>query len=279
MISIALALGAALAFGISDFTVGLASRRAHFLWVTLASIVISLGLVAVTLPWTSPLPPAVGPIAWGGLSGVGTAVGSLALYRGFGRGEMSVAGPLSAVGAAALPALVGVILGDRLLPLAIAGVVVALPAIWLVSKASSSSGPSFRAGAIDGCVAGLGFGLLFIGLNRAGNQDGLWPVAAGETTALLLIGLAIWVTRPARPTTVVKIGWLVIATGALGILGTITYFYATQHGMLTIAAVVTSLYPAFTVLLAFLVLREQPNRTQLVGLALCAVAIVGIVAY
>ncbi|MGO4104775.1 EamA family transporter [Leifsonia sp. YAF41] len=278
MIPLALALSAALTYGVSDFTAGLAARRAHFLWVTLASIVVALIMVAATLPWTSPTLPNPDAVEWGALSGLGTAIGSLALYRGFSRGEMSVAGPISAVGAAVLPALVGVAIGDRLPPLAIAGVIVALPAIWLVSRASSHDGAPFRAGALDGCIAGLGFGVLFIGLNRAGNQDGLWPVAAGQAAALLVIGITIAFTQPTRPTRSAKIGWLVLATGALGVAGTVSYFYASQLGILTLAAVVTSLYPAITVLLAFLLLHERPNRTQLIGLALCGVAVVGIAA-
>ncbi|MEO7016528.1 MAG: DMT family transporter, partial [Leifsonia sp.] len=241
-------------------------------------LIVSLVVVTVSLPWTSPAPASAGPLVWGALSGLGTAIGSLALYRGFARGEMSVVGPISAVGAALLPAVVGVFLGERLRLLAICAVIVALPAIGLISKGSSTTGASIRAGAIDGCVAGVGFGMLFIGLNRAGSQSGLWPVAAGELAATLLIGLAIVVTRPTRPTHIGPAGLLTVTTGLLGILGITAYFYATHLGILTLAAVVTSLYPAFTVLLAAIVLHERPNRTQLLGLALGAAAIVGIVA-
>ena len=289
MIAIALALSAALAFGVSDFTAGLASRRAHFVGdPRLRRRRADRGGRDAALD--EPDCPRRRRRSVGFPQRAGHRVGSVALYRGLSRGEMSVAGPISAVGAAILPALVGVFLGDRLSPLAIAGAIVALPAIWLVSRAAPVSNsallsdtalrsrPSFRAGAIDGVIAGLGFGVLFIGLNRAGSQDGLWPVAAAETSALLVIGLAIAVTRPARPTRQSNIGWLSITTGILGIVGSIAYFYATQLGILTLAAIVTSLYPAFTVLLAFLVLHERPSRTQLVGLSLCAVAIAGIVA-
>lgn len=199
--------------------------------------------MTISLPWTSPGPASAGPLAWGALSGLGTAIGSLALYRGFARGEMSVVGPLSAVGAALLPAVVGVFLGERLRFLAVCAVIVALPAIWLTSRGSSPTGASIRAGAVEGCVAGLGFGMLFIGLNRTGNQSGLWPVAAGEFTGVLLVGLATVITRPTRPTHIGLAGWLTVATGVLGILGTIAYFYATHLGILALAAVVTSLTP------------------------------------
>jgi uncharacterized membrane protein len=204
--AILLGLASAIAFGVSDYLAGVLSRRLHFTLVGLISQVSATALAWASLPWTGGPRPATAALAWGALSGIGGGVGSLALYRGLGRGKMSVVGPLSSVGAAALPALAGIALGDRPSPLAIGGVLLALPAIWLVASSSGRPGGERAAGPSgvgDGLLAGAGFGLLFIGLARAGDDAGLWPVATGQLTALVLltvvVGVRLATTRPALP--------------------------------------------------------------------------------
>ena len=118
-----LGLSAAVIFGASDFVGGLAARRLHFRWVALIGQSVGACLVWVSLVWTATGEPSTSALLWGALSGLGTAVGTMALYRGYALGQMAVAGPLSAVGSAALPAVVGVLLGDRLSPAGVAGVV------------------------------------------------------------------------------------------------------------------------------------------------------------
>ena len=118
-------------------------------------------------------------------------------------------------------------------------------------------------------MAGACFALLFIGLNRAGSGSGLWPVAAAEVAEVAFAAIVAAVTgnfrRPgARP------GWLAVVTGAVGAAGTILYFFATQHGFLAVTAVLTSLYPAITIVLARTLLGERLTRLRLIGLALAA---------
>lgn len=273
MIGTVLGILAALAFGVADFVAGIASRKIHFLLVTLAIQVIGVIVAWGTLTLTSPGPPEAGSLIWGAVSGIGSATGTLALYRGLSRGQMSVAAPLSAVGSAAIPVIVGFLLGDRLTLIAIAGVIVAFPGIWFVAK---PSGKTTRAGTGDGLIAGVGFALLFVALHQADNT--LWPVAAGQATALLIVVVATVTYRPAKPTRLgtTRSGWWVLAAGLLSIAATITYFYATHAGLLTIAAVLTSVYPGFTIVLAALFLHEHPNRTQVAGLIACGIAITAI---
>jgi drug/metabolite transporter (DMT)-like permease len=273
-----LGLAAAVAFGVSDFLAGLAARRLHFLWVTLLGQSVGATVVWVSLLWFGGTGPDVSALAWGAASGVGSAVGTLALYRGYGHGEMAVAGPLSAIGAAALPALVGVVLGDRLALPAVAGVLLALPAIWLMAATRGPSQGRVRTGVLDGLLSGVGFGLLFVALDLAGSRAAMWPVAAGQSVAALLVAVFIAVRRPPWVTIkTVGTSWLALGAGALGISATILYFEATHSGLLTVAAVLTSLYPGVTVALAALLLHERPARTQWLGLALGALAVVGIV--
>jgi drug/metabolite transporter (DMT)-like permease len=205
---------------------------------------------------------------------------------------MAVVAPVSAIGAAVLPILVGVVLGERPSPLAWAGIALALPAIWLVTRPASDDeapeataaprGRWFESDLVDGLLAGAGFALLFIGLDRAGESGGLWPVVAGELAAIVALGIAsIGVLRAAT-----TIAWraeartasTAVVAGLLGGVASSAYFLATHDGLLSIVAVVASLYPAVTVVLAALVLREPIGRWQLVGLAAAILALAAIVA-
>lgn len=272
----ALGLAAAALYGVSDFVGGLAARRLHFLWVSLLSQVVAAVVVWMSLPWTAGTPSA-GALLWGAVSGIGTATGTLALYRGLARGQMAVAGPLSAVGSAVLPAVVGFALGDRLAPVAVAGVLLAFPALWLVARQPDAENSSVREGVIDGLLAGVGFGVLFIALDQAGDTAGLWPVATGEVASIVVLLLAYVVLRPAWPQVGRPTLLLAALAGLLAVLANAAFYYATHAGLLTVAAVLTSLYPAVTVVLAALVLHERPDRSQLIGLGLCACAVTAIV--
>ena len=182
--AIFLALMAALSYGISDFAAGMASRELTAGPVSAAVIVLTLmtAVVSVVL-----FPGGENPdshvIWWGAASGFGSAVGTLALYHGLSVGRMSVVATLSAVLAAVIPAIVGVAMGDQLTLVVTIGILIAIPAIALVSwHPQSGEHGSARAGVIYGVVAGLGFGLLFIALNQAGNEAGAWPVMRARTT-------------------------------------------------------------------------------------------------
>jgi drug/metabolite transporter (DMT)-like permease len=269
------ALGSAVAFGWCDFVAGVAARRTSFWWVALASLAASTtgAWAFVVLAGTGPSPTTV---AWGVAAGVGAATGATALYRGYGHGQMAVAGPLSSVGAAALPAVAGAAFGERLTAPALLGVALALPAIWLM--ASTTGGPGARAGVVDGLISGVGFAPEFVGLERAGSSAGLWPVAVSQSTALVLVGIVVATLRP-----VAALGrrpWILAVTaGLLSLLATALYFAAAHAGLLTVAALLASLYPGVTVVLAATFLRERPDRRQLAGLVLGAVAVTLVVAF
>lgn len=273
-----LGLAAAVAFGISDFVAGVGSRRLHFLWVALLGQSASVALTWAALIWLHGTGPTPAAALWGACSGIGSAVGTLALYRGYGRGEMAVAGPLSAIGAAALPAVVGIALGERLDGLQVVGIALALPAIWLMAAVGGPAGRRLRGGVVDGLVSGAGFGVLFTMLKLAGDSSGLWPVAFGQAVAVLLLVVAVAVRRPSALSTPRASGQrLAVIAGILGITATLLYFAAAQSGLLSIAAVLTSLYPGVTVALAAAVLHERPAITQQAGMLLGAVSITAIV--
>ena len=271
---ILLGLAAALLYGGSDFGGGMASRRFGSLRVTVIGSAAATLLAWATLILAGGAGPSLRAVAWGLASGLAGGAGTLVLYRGLARGQMSVVGPVSAVGAAVVPVAAGVALGERPSMPAVAGVLVALPAIVLVAASGSVRG-KLGPGLLDGLLAGLAFGVLFIGLAQAGRQAGLWPVAS-EQTGTLLITLAVAV-RSREPLRIpVRAAGLAVLAGAGGTAATLAYFYATHFSMLAIAAVLVSLYPGVTVLLARAVLHERFSPAQRAGLGLATLAIIAI---
>ncbi len=271
---ILLALAAAALYGSSDFGGGLVSRRLGSLRVSVIGSAAATVLAWATLLLVGGPGPSLRAVAWGLVSGLAGGAGTLVLYRGLARGQMSVVGPLSAVGAAVVPVVAGVVLGERPSLLSVAGVLVALPAIVLVAASGSVRG-KLGAGLLDGLAAGLAFGILFIGLAQAGQHAGLWPVVS-EQTGTLVITLAIAVkTREPLRIPLRAVG-LPVLVGASGMAATLAYFYATHFAMLAIAAVLVSLYPGVTVMLARTVLHERFTPAQRAGLGLCALAVAAI---
>lgn len=270
-IGLVLALTAALAYGASDFIGGTGSRR-HSPWgmvlvgqVCGAGLMVACGLVA-------PAEPDAADFAWALLAGAGSATGSIFLYRGLARGQMGLVAPVSAVGAAVLPVLVGLALGERPAWLAWVGVLVALPGIWLVSRGASASPTGKRGALVDGAAAGGGFGVLFVALGQVSSDAGFLPLAANQLFgAVVTVVVAASLRQEWRPRPG-ALSWGA-ASGALGAAGTLTFLLATHTTDLGVAAVLTSLYPAVTVVLASVVLGERLGGGQRVGIGICTLAV------
>lgn len=277
MTPVLLALAAAAAYGVSDFIGGVASRRSSAWPVAFLAGVGGL-FGALVMAVTIDGDPATSHLLWGALSGVGSGAGGAFLYRGFASGRMGVVAPVSAVGAAALPAAVGLALGERPSLLVCIGLVAALPAIWLVAGVpddDAGTAPAGRRGAeglVDGILAGLGFGLLFVAMGRVPDGAGFWPLVTAQGTSLVVIATIAAASGARWLPGVPSQAWG-LAAGLLASAAVLCFLLATQAGLLTVAAVLTSLYPAFTILLAAVALREPIYRAQGVGLALCAAAV------
>jgi drug/metabolite transporter (DMT)-like permease len=276
--AVVLALVSALAYGLSDFIGGLVSRRTSA-WSV--AVVGSLTAAACTSVLAALVPgdPAAADLAWAVVAGLGSGAGAGFLYRGFAAGRMGVVAPVSAVGAAVVPLLVGVVSGERPAALAWVGITVALPGIWLVSREpvpEEAEHPRDRsataAGVADGLLAGLGFGVLFAALGQIPDSAGLWPLALTQllsVPAVVIIACLLresWLPRH-------RAAWQAVWCGLLSTVATAAFLLATQRGFLTISGVLASLYPAFTILLAAVVLKEHIHRAQAVGLALCGGAV------
>lgn len=287
MLAIVLALASAIGYGGSDFAAGLASRSAPVIQITLLASAVGAVIVAAALPFAASPGPSGTALAWGFVAGLGGTLGAFALYLGFRHAAFSVAGPLSAVASAGFSVLAGLLYGERPTALALTGIVLALPAIVGVSVSAASAGDEGAgdeapaegaaagrqgAGVVYGLVAGAFFALLFIGLDRAGSGSGLWPVAAaaaGELAAALVAAVAVRSFALCGG----RARLLAVITGLASAAGTILFFLATHQGFLAVTAVLTSLYPAVTIVLARTVLGERLTALRLAGLGLAGVCV------
>jgi drug/metabolite transporter (DMT)-like permease len=272
-VAVLFSLLAALSYGLADFCGGLTSKRGSAWGVALvASLAGAITVVATSLAVSGD--PRTADFGWAVAAGVGNGFGTAFLYRGLSSGRMGVVAPVSGVGAAVIPVIVGVALGERPALMVWVGIALAVPAIWLVAREPDGlGGPSAPGGVLDGSLAGLGFGFFFGALAQRADDAGLLPLALNQLVAgavIVLVALALGQSWRPSPGTVP-------GGAAAGVLGTAAmgcFLYATREGYLSIASVVTSLYPAFTVLLAATVLREHFHRAQAIGLGMCAAAVV-----
>jgi drug/metabolite transporter (DMT)-like permease len=269
--AVLLSLAAAASYGLSDFLAGVAGRREDS--GSTALIAQPFGLVVAVLglwllPWSG---PTASSLVWGTASGVGGGLGTLALYRGLAIGNMAVVAPLAGLLSALIPALLGIVLGDRPGAITLAGIAIALPAVVLISWHPGSDSSGVR-GVPEGLIAGAGFALLLIGLDRAGTSSGTWPLVPGQAMSVLLVSVAT-VRGRGRRTRWMRIAAIAVLAGVTGGIAHILFLSATGRGELAVVAVTTSLFPAVTVVLARLLLAEPWTRLQCFGLAAAAVAL------
>jgi uncharacterized membrane protein len=277
-IGITLALLAAIGYGTADFVGGAGARRAPTMSIVfIGQLTGAAAMLVVGL--ASPGTPTLANAGWALLAGLGSAAGSIFLLRGLSRGRMAVVAPTSAVGAAVLPVMAGLAGGDRPVTIVWIGLVLALPGIWLVSRqvpdgAQSSTGS--RGAVLDGLLGGLGFGVLFVGLGQIPESAGALPLALNQLTGALVAVAVATVLRQTWQPSRRAAGWGV-TSGLLGVSGSLAFVEASHLADLGVVAVLASLYPAVTVLLARVVLSERLGTGQRLGLAFCSAA-VGLIA-
>lgn len=275
LIAVIYGLLSAACWGAGDFSGGFASRRGSVFSVVIASQVIGfvLLLLLALLLDNGMLTP--DHIIWGGLAGMFGGAGLLALYRGLSQGNMSVVAPVAAVVTVMVAVVAGIMTEGLPGTQALAGFGFALGAVWFVSQTDHGQ---IQWGDLKMPVAaGLGFGLFMVFLDHAGASSILWPLVAVRIASIsLLFGIARMTRKPVRPGR--SQFSLIALAGILDSAGNAFFALAAQAGRLDIAAVVASLYPAATVLLAWFVLKERINRQQWMGVVFALLAIVLIAA-
>ena len=246
--------------------------------VLAVSQAVALAGVAILIGAAGDAPPGLGelaPAAAAGLAGLG-ALG--AFYRALAIGTMSIVAPISATGAA-VPVVAGLAAGERPGALQAAGIVVAVAGVVLASREEAQAGsPSAVAGRRSvalALVAALGFGSFFVGMDAAAGGGVLWALLAARVTSVAVLAAIVVAVRPEVPRAAGGLAALALV-GVLDLAANALYAAATTEGLLSLVAVVSSLYPVVTVLLARAVLGERVRRVQEVGIvaALCGVVLI-----
>ncbi len=272
--AVLLALSSALVYGVGDWFGGRAARHQAAIIVAGVGQVVSLALVVAWVLLAGTALPATATLVWGAAGGVFGALGIAGLYHGFAHGDVTVVAPLSAVVGAVVPVIGALVLGERPSALGYLGIVLAVVAVALISGAlgthTHNTPPRIVALAVG---VGACFGLLFIALERTDEGSGLWPLVAARCVSvpalLLLAGVGRLRPQSHRASLVTAAG-----VGVVDMAANVLYLEATRRGLLSIVAVVSSLYPGTTVGLAFAVDKEKVHRWQALGMALAVAALV-----
>lgn len=264
------AMASAVTLGVADFTGGFAGRRSSAPSVAIA--VESVGLVAVPLAFV------LLPHGWDAQAALqafaGGAVGGLGLvafYRAMSLNLIGVVAPITGFVAAALPVVVGLIGGDHLEPWQVGGIAVGLAALVFINGPGREGVHNARLGVTLALLAGVSFGLFFI-LFHAASHAGVTAFVSGRfgSASAALLTAAVTRTSPVIRRSVVRI---IAIGGVFDGTGVVLYLYATHTGLLSVTALLTSFYPAFTVLCARVFTHERMTPLQAFGAALAVVAI------
>lgn len=263
MTAVALGLAAGLLWGTSDFLGGLAARRAAVASVVVTAqvagvLAVLLGIVLAGEPW-----PGAAPFGTAMAGGLAAAVGIVAFYRALGDGTMGVVAPLAATGVV-IPIVVGLASGDRPGAPVAAGAGLALAGVLVAARGPGTGGGG---GVGMALLAGAGFGTFYVFLDRAAEHGALWAVAGARASSIPLVaGVALGAGISVRPPTSGLP--VVVAAGLIDAVAVLAFAAASARGLLSVVAVLGSLYPVVTAAIAAAVLRERLTRVQWAGSAL-----------
>jgi drug/metabolite transporter (DMT)-like permease len=266
-------LAAVLAWGASDFLGGYATRRANaFVFTTVVNLG-GLFLVGTLALASHTMFPAWRSATWALAGGVSGGFSLAIFYRALSSGNMGLAAPVAAVLSAAIPTIFSMLTEGFPGKIPILGFIFAVAGLWLITRAEDGGTPKGLGQAV---IAGIGFAGFYLCMRQAGNGSPFWFASCSRLGGLIVTAAIVLLQRNFRDITPSGVGWGVL-TGGLDSLGTVLFVLASQAGRLDEAVVISSLYPAVTVLLARIVLKEHFTRWRLVGL-LAALAAVPMIA-
>ncbi len=269
-----LALLSAALFGVADFAGGLATKRISAWtvagWSQLLGIpILILGLMVIPSPEVTKA-----DLAWGAVGGVFGILGVAVMYKALAAGTMSVIAPIIGVGAAMIPVIWAVVTGESIDAVQWAGIALAGVAVTLIASQSGAGRLSTKL-ALQAFGAAVAFAIFFIALGQTSEAAGLWPLAAARLFTLPLAFAVIVATRaPVAPGRALIP--LVATIAVFDMTANMAIVLALQRGPIGINAVLGSLYPAFTVVAAVIVLKERPTGRQILGLSLALVAVLAL---
>jgi len=267
----AFSLGAVFVWGTSDFLGGYASRRSNaFVFTTIVHFSGLLLMLGIAIACHSPFPSRSG-VAWALAAGLSGGAGLAIFYRALASGRMGLTAPVAAVLSAAIPTIFGMFTEGLPHSVQIAGFILAATGIWLISRPEDGNRPEGIGAAV---FAGICFAGYYLFTKQAGDNSAIWLAAVSRAASFLLTGAIVVLGRNYQITREgVGIG---VAAGILDISGSVMFIRAAQTGRLDAAVVISSLYPAITVLLARLFLKEHFTHWKLAGMfaALLAVPLI-----
>lgn len=281
-----LALAAAVLWGGGDFSGGMGAKHAggtmgSALRVILVSHATSFTALLLIVWLRGDTFPHGAPLAWGIAAGVAGGLALMCFYVALSRGAMGASAAVSGLLAAAIPAAVSAVAEGSPGALRIFGFLIAGAAIWLIAAGPNAEAKPASTGTIWLAIAaGIGFGIYFVALKQAGAAGVFWPMATARIGSLSTCSIAlIAVMLTAKPSADTgrlnraAITWA-LSTALLDTSGNLFFIAATRAGRLDVAAVLASLYPASTILLAAWTLHERPTRRQGIGMAIAAAAVI-----
>jgi len=268
-------LVSAACWGAGDFSGGMATKRTGVFSVVIASQAVGAVLLTLLAILFAEKMPPFESLLISGVGGLAGALGLMALYRALASGQMGVAAPVAAVVSAVIPVIFGVFIEGLPGFAKLIGFGLALISVWFVSQ-GENAGINLQSLRLP-ILAGIGFGVFLILLHQAGDTAVLWPLVSARLASLLmLITVATFSGQKRVPE--IRLLPLIVLAGALDAGGNAFYVLAGQAGRLDVASVLSSLYPASTVLLAWLVLKESIGFQQRIGIGIALAAIVLIAA-
>jgi drug/metabolite transporter (DMT)-like permease len=263
---------AATTWGGSDFAGGVGARRSPALLVVASGHIVTLLILLFFCFYTHAPFPHRTEFLEGAIGGLEGSLALAAFYRALAMGAMGLTAALTGLLTALVPVLFGLWSEGFPAPLAIAGLLLGCLAIWMIAHSPGHGTPP--AALILGAVSGLGFGLQLILLKLASKDGVLWALSSariGGVLALLVVLMFAW---PKGVGFRSGFWWIGIVAGSLDTIGNFGYTLAADRGRLDVAALVSSLYPGFTILLAAVLLRERPTRRQTLGMAVALASVV-----
>lgn len=271
LLPVVLSLGAAVLWGMSDFGGGLLGRRAPILGVLIATQAVGLATALLVGFGRGETVPVGNDLGLGLIAGCLGAVGVGCLYGGLAAGRMGIVAPVTGVLSAVTPAVVGIVLQGAPAPIVVVGFGLAIIAVIVVSMVPDD-GSRQPTGLPYALVGGVSLGLLSVVLSRIQIEHVFLPLALMRALEIALFLAFVAVRRSAwrMPRSVLG---LVLFVGVVDVLGNVAFLTAARIGELSVAAMVSSLYPVVTVILAAAVVREQITRLHAAGVALALLAI------
>lgn len=256
------ALGAVCTWGVSDFLGGYVARRFQaFFLAALGHLSGTIVMVAIACLAHEPCPPR-SHLVWAAAAGLAGGVALAFFYRALSQGNMGIAAPVGAVLSAGIPTVLGISREGFPGYLPCAGFGLALLGMWLVSRPEGATRPK---GLMLAVAAGFGFALFYIFIKKTGSGDAFWIAAVARTGSFAITGAITLAGRRFSPFYVGGL-WLGLLAGCIDVSGTVFFVRASQTGRLDAAVVLSSLYPAITVLLARIFLHEKFTLWKAVGI-------------